>query len=168
MKNGDQNIFNELYFEYHAQIYGYILNKTKSPYYAEEVVQIAFIKLWSMRKKLSDDVSLRIQIFRIAKTSLIDYIRVNDKKDKLLKSLDNKDVTKIIVQNSDHEIEYKEVHFKLEKVISSLPPIRKQVFVMSRFNEMTYREISDKLNIATKTVENHINIALKQIRAFFV
>lgn len=62
---------------------------------------------------------------------------------------------------------YKETNSKLEKLIATLPPVRRKIFEMSRFKEMSHKEISEKLSIAPKTVENHINLALKYIKTFF-
>jgi len=168
LKNSDQLAFNEVFEDYHAMVYNYILKRTSSKYYAEEVTQLIFIKLWKYRKRLSSEVSLDFQLLRITKTTLIDYLR---------KAENNKKPHAIAAANQEpyhghneviNTIELKETHTKLEKLVNSLPPVRKQVFEMSRYNNLSHREISEKLSIAPKTVENHINLALKFLRTYFV
>ena len=82
LKRSDSFVFEEIYAAYHHRVYNYILFKTQSDYLSEEVVQISFIKLWNHRSKLSEDVTLPAQIFRIANTTLIDYLRSAHQKNK--------------------------------------------------------------------------------------
>jgi len=158
-------VFKEIYDIYHFRIYNYVYSKTASEYLAEEVVQLTFIKIWEKRMRLSTEISIAPQIFRIANTTLIDLIRKLDNKNKLnvipIRREENK---------SDEvlpKLFLKETQKKLENLIDAMPPIRRKVFRMSRFDEMTHREISEELKISPKTVENHISSAIKFIRPFF-
>lgn len=167
LKNNNQDAFNEIFKAYHAMIYNYILKRTSSSYCAEEVTQLVFIKLWNYRNKLSIEVSIEFQLIRIVKTTLIDYLRKMERNSKASfiiqrhqKAAPNDEI--------NNAIALREMNTKLEKLMTYLPPIRKQVFEMSRFNDLSHREISEKLSITTKTVENHINLALKFLRSFFI
>lgn len=75
IRNGNRNAFNGLYQRLHQKLYFYVLKQTSSAYIAEEIVQITFIKLWEYRASLSDAIAIDSQVFRIAKTSLIDLLR---------------------------------------------------------------------------------------------
>lgn len=167
LKNSDQLVFDEVFMEYHPMVYNYILKRTASKYYAEEVTQLIFIKLWNCRKKLSSEISLDFQLLRIAKTTLIDFLRKAENNTKP-QSLANQELSLHGHNEIINSIELKETNSKLEKLVNSLPPVRRQVFEMSRFNNLSHREISEKLSITPKTVENHINLALKFLRAYFV
>ncbi|WP_447641363.1 MULTISPECIES: sigma-70 family RNA polymerase sigma factor [Chitinophagaceae] len=168
LKQNCHETFNEIFYEYYKQVYAYAKNATSSDYYAQEVVQLTFIKLWKYRHSISESIPLHVQVFRIAKTSLIDLIRQAEKNEKnmqkreqLQESADARAVDTYL------QIHHKETSSKLVRIIASLPPVRKRVFEMSRFQEMSYQEISQVLNISTKTVENHIHLALKYIKTFF-
>lgn len=163
LKNGNQDAFNEIYSRYHRQLYYYILHRTNA-YYAEEVVQLTFIKLWDRRKKLSEEIELHIQLFRIARTTLIDQLRKNKNK----KAIKTRATVRYINSEVVDLMDYKETASKLKTMVESLPPMRRKVFEMSRFEAMTHREISEELNITPKTVENHINLALKYMRKSFL
>lgn len=165
IKCGDQLIFKQVFKEYHEKIYYYILKKTQSAYLAEEVVQITFIKLWEHKKNLNEDYSISTQLFRIATTSLIDLIRKNNTSEILLKNLIN-NVDNDIINDTIEKLEAKELKDKIVNALNTLPPMRREVFKMSRFEEKSYSEIAIELKISSKTVENHISRALKQLRPF--
>ena len=52
----------------------------------------------------------------------------------------------------------------ISKIVANLPEKRREVFMLSRFRHLTHKEIAAKLNISVKTVENHINLTLKELR----
>lgn len=165
LKNGSQETFNEVYYAYHQQLYNYILSRTTSAYFAEEVVQLTFIKLWNSRRHLSEDIDLNVQLFRIAKTTLIDFLRKTHRENNIVHI--SKDREAEAVNDIYKNVFYKETNSRLEKLVASLPPVRRKIFEMSRYREMSHKEISEQLSIAPKTVENHINLALKYIKTFF-
>lgn len=165
LKSDYIGVFDEIFYEYHKKLYYYVFSKTKSAYYAEEVVQLTFIKLWHCRHTLSDDIPLSAQIFRIAKTTLIDHLRKVDVSERLMTAL------KLIHPASDtnwgHEqVLEKDLQHEIELIVAEMPPIRRKVFELSRFNGYTYKEIASQLFISVKTVENHINHALKYMRSY--
>lgn len=167
IKEGDQIIFKQVFHEYHGKLYAYILKKTQSDYLAEEVVQLTFIKIWNFRSNLNEEYSISTQLYRIATTTLIDLIRKRNAAELAIKKLVEKEATPL-VNASIGNLEYKDLSLRLEKAMETLPPTRRKVFRMSRFQEMTYSEIASELSISTKTVENHISMAIKQLRPYLV
>jgi DNA-directed RNA polymerase specialized sigma24 family protein len=75
LKKSNLLVFNEVYYSHHKKIYFFILRKTKSSFIAEETTQLTFIKCWKYRESLSEDVDISIQLFRIARTTMIDLLR---------------------------------------------------------------------------------------------
>ena len=159
-------VFKKLYDDYHYRIYNYVYAKTGSEYLAEEVVQVTFIKIWEKRMQLSTELSVAPQIFRIANTTLIDLIR------KLEKKIDLSVLGDVSLTYRSEEVLprlfLKETQKKLDILIDAMPPIRSKVFRMSRFDEMSHKEIAHKLSISPRTVENHIALAIKYIKPFFM
>jgi RNA polymerase sigma-70 factor (ECF subfamily) len=151
--------------EYHEKLYYYILKKTNSEYLAEEVVQLSFIKLWNTRENLNEEFSISTQLFRISKTTLIDLVRKNNSIESLAKKVEGLQ-SDISTNDTLGKIDAKELSNKLEKALENLPPIRQKVFRMSRLEEKSYHEIASELSISTKTVENHISMAIKQLRPY--
>ncbi len=164
LKAGDETALNFIFNEYRQAIYFYVYDKTKSTFCAKEVVQLSFIKLWKYRHNLKENVDISYQLFRIARTTMIDELR----KVQLNYSVENLSNSYTKTQDLEEKISYNDTKRKLEKLIGMLPPLRQRVFYLSRINNYSHKEIAKMLSISPKTVENHINLALKFIKPFFI
>src|SRR5580658_6589478 len=78
LQEGDTVIFQQVFNQYYEKLFFYMLSKTKSSYLSEEAVQLTFIKLWQYKASLNQEIPLSIQLFRIARTTLIDLLRSNE------------------------------------------------------------------------------------------
>ena len=163
LKDGDAFYFKRVFDQYHQKLYFFILSKTKSEYIAEEVVQMAFTKLWQCRQTLKEEYTISTQLFRIATTILIDYLRKYSNKDAVTAGLDVLDIEKG-VDSTTEKMSGVELQKRISEAVNDMPPVRKQVFEMSREQGMSYREIAATLSVSSKTVETHIYKALKQIK----
>ena len=94
LKDGDEFYFRQVFDQYHQKLYFFILYKTKSDYIAEEVVQMAFTKLWQCRQTLQEEYTISTQLFRIATTILIDFLRKYNNKDAVTARLDVLEIEK--------------------------------------------------------------------------
>lgn len=161
--------FNDIYYRYHPEVYAYVQKKTRCTFMAEEVVQLTFIKFWNYNKIANESIELRTQIFQIAKTTLVDQLRkkYSKKNSFYLGPILNDRNLGVPSYEVINGINHKDTKARLENLLRDLPPVRKKVFELSRFEEFTHKEISNLLNISTKTVENHINQALRYIRVYW-
>lgn len=162
IKSGDHGALEQLYDAWHGRSYGYFYKKTSSKYLAEELVQIAFIKLWSSRHLLSDEWPLEVQLLRIMKTSLIDLLR-KELRDAKAHQIYNQHVSQSTVLYPQEDFSGDQLQV-IEKVMEAMPPVRKKVFHLSRYRGLSHKQIAMELAISPKTVENHITQALKQLR----
>ena len=167
LKDGDEFYFKQVFDQYHQKLYFFILYKTKSDYIAEEVVQMAFTKLWQCRQTLKEEYTISTQLFRIATTILIDYLRKYNNKDAVTAGLDVVNIEKGIDSTTEKMIGA-ELQKRISEAVNDMPPVRKQVFEMSREHGMSYREIAETLSVSSKTVETHIYKALKQIKKHII
>lgn len=164
LKQGNLLVFNEVYHSCHKRIYYFILRKTKSSFLAEEVTQLTFIKCWNYRESLTDELDITIQLFRIARTTLIDQLRKDTVyKEKVIHVIDKYTLPADEVWERLGE---KELRHKLAHALEEMPPMRRKVFEMSRFKGMTYQQIASELSLSSRTVEAHIFQAVKQIRHY--
>jgi len=166
LKSDDSAAFREVFNECHHALYGYIIKKTQSEYLAEEIVQITFFKLWKYRHSLKEDIPILNQIFRIGRTTLLNELKKEKYTNKYADHL--RHIGKDSYEHVTEQVIYNETELKLNTLIARLPPVRKRVFELSRFNYMSHKEISESLSLSPKTVENHINLALKFIKSFFI
>jgi RNA polymerase sigma-70 factor (ECF subfamily) len=167
LKDGDEFYFKQVFDQYHQKLYFFILSKTKSDYIAEEVVQMAFTKLWQCRHTLQEEYTLSTQLFRIATTVLIDFLRKYNSKDAVTGGLNVPGIDKGI-DSTNEKMSGAELQKRISEAVNDLPPVRKLVFEMSREKGMTYREIAEVLSVSSKTVEAHIYKALKQIKKHII
>ena len=167
LKDGDEYYFKQVFDQYHQKLYFFILYKTRSEYIAEEVVQMAFTKLWQCRQTLQEEYAISTQLFRIATTILIDFLRKYNNKDAVTSTLDIMEVERGI-DSTNEKVSGAELQKRILQAVNDLPPVRKQVFEMSREQGMSYREIAETLSVSSKTVETHIYKALKQIKKHII
>ena len=158
IKQGDHLSFEIVFKLYHKKVYAYFFKKTMCQDQAEELTQMAFIKLWKFKHTLSEDFTLDIQLFKIAKTTLLDYFKKLACEEKNLKNYHSEQTesTQDVTRLYDNQQQ-------LEVVLGCLPPTRKQVFVLNRLHGYSYKEIAEKLSISPRTVEKHISLAIKQL-----
>jgi len=159
IKQSNQIVFEKTYFDWHSKVYAYFIHKTHSAYMAEELVQLTFIKLWNSRDTLKADLPLEAQLFTIARTTMLDFLRKQANQQRLIKMAapDLSHITEPI-----WDIDNKN---KVHSLIHTLPPIRKQVFLLNRYEGYSNIEIAQKLAISIRTVEKHISLAIKQLKS---
>jgi RNA polymerase sigma-70 factor (family 1) len=163
LKQGDHAAFKEAFDEYHEKVYHFLLLKTGSASISEEVSQVTFVRLWKYRSSLNEEIALPVQIFRIAKTALIDQIR-KDRHSLRFAARLKADQNENQVTNLYYQ---REVSATLQQALQTLPIARRKVFELSRIHGYSYKEIAGQLSISVKTVENHIGNAIKQLKSFF-
>ncbi|MDP1843453.1 MAG: sigma-70 family RNA polymerase sigma factor [Sediminibacterium sp.] len=162
IKNGNERAFTIAYKMFHEKVYYYLKKKTNSESAAIDLVQTTFIKLWNSKHTLKINHSLDKQIFIIARSCLIDYYRAkaNDINKYIALQEINEAESNMFI-NSDSTFENSD-YFKI--AVDTLPPSRKKVFLLSRVNGLTNKEIAATLTISISTVEDHIIKALRHIR----
>ncbi|MES2773472.1 MAG: sigma-70 family RNA polymerase sigma factor [Bacteroidota bacterium] len=162
IKHVDEIVFEKLYQTHYKKLFVYVFRKSSCHYISEEVVQITFIKLWRYRKAISPDIPLEAQIFRIAKTSLIDLLRKNAHQRRVIKNY--KEMVAVEDENVMSALMRKELGKSIAILIEEMPRVRRNVFKLSREAGFSHREIAEQLSLTPKNVENHISKAMKNIR----
>ncbi|TCC94731.1 RNA polymerase sigma factor [Pedobacter hiemivivus] len=161
IKEGDHISFEIVFKLCHKKVYAYLLKKTASEDLAQELTQLAFIKLWNFKHTLSEAHEFDHQLFRIAKTTLLDYFKKLANDERNLKLYYNRISEEAADQNQNFE-----TNQQLEVALSLLPPTRKKVFILNRLQGYSYKEISEQLSISPRTVEKHISLATKQLNGY--
>ncbi|MEZ5038961.1 MAG: RNA polymerase sigma-70 factor [Saprospiraceae bacterium] len=128
----------------------------------EDLAQEVFLRLWDKRHAINITSSLSAYIRRMAINEALGYLRKH-------KKFDEEELTPMHTTGEDDSGEdtflYQELEGNILEAINSLPPKCKTVFQLSRFEELTYQEIADQMEISIKTVENQMGKALKVLRA---
>jgi RNA polymerase sigma-70 factor, ECF subfamily len=161
LKQGDIKAFDELYFRYIPRLEAFIKVFAKDKVHADEALQEIFIRIWERRESLNETLSFKAFLFQVSKNHVLNILR---KKVREL-SLDNAPELSVYATNTtEDQLNYFELHEKTLEIIDSLPATQKQIFTLSRVEGLRNDEISARLNIAKRTVEHHIYLALRTIK----
>lgn len=160
-KQGDNTCFELLYKRYNGKIYNFIMKISGGDnYIAEDIVQNVFVKLWEDQQKIKSEGSFSALLFTMSKNLFCDHVRKvarqNVYKGYLLENFTESHI--------DSEIEYKLLESEIDKLIMKLPPARRKVYLLSKKEHFTNKEIAKHLNISEKTVEAQLTSAMKFMR----
>ena len=161
IKNGDVQAFEQAYILYRQKLYAYFLKKTTSEEDAKDLLQITFSKLWQYRESLSEDYLFEQHLFHIARTVFIDFLRKENKQQKIKESIK-------VIDNQKMPEEYLpqfEFNNRLQKLLSGMPLVRKRVFELHKIEGYSYKEIAELLSISIKSVDNNLSKAMKYLRS---
>ncbi len=159
IKNGDQEAFKKFYDDSFEKVYIYLRSRGIRSDVAEDLIQKAFIYIWENRHKIKPDLSLHAYLFRIAYTRMINHLnRVNPF-----------DLDELKIEHTDEtpldNLQLSDLQESIEAAVQKMPERRRSVFEHCFINEFTYKETAEILKISPKTVENHMALALKDLRA---
>jgi RNA polymerase sigma-70 factor (ECF subfamily) len=162
IKSGDEKAYRQLFDEYYDDLCRFALMYAKDKDAAEEIVQNFFVQFWIKKENISINLSLKSYLFSSVRNGALNYIR--DKK-KLTSIDDNIEYLDSISyhESDENNIDLKDLNTRVFESIENLPQKCREIFKLSRMENLTYKEIAEKLSISQKTVENQIGIALKKL-----
>ncbi len=150
-----RRVFEELF----KPIRNFIYYKCGDVDLAEDITQDTFVKLWETRDRI-DKTTIKAYLYKIAQNNTINHLKRQQLMFKFRK-----------IPGSDREydtpeklVEIKEYEAKLERVIAMLPDGGREVFLMNRLEDLTYKEIAERLSLSVKAIEKRMNKVLKIFR----
>ena len=159
LKKGEAAAWRELFRRFYPSLYSFSVAMLKDSRIAQDVVQEAFMKLWIHRDKISSTEHLERWLFMVVKNEIIDYFRVMKPIAESLAAAENA----VEERTAEDESLYDETSEIIRKGVNSLPTQRRQVFIMSRFGQLSNREISLRMGLSIRTVERHLALAIKNL-----
>ncbi len=165
LKKGDHTAFEKIFEHYSKSLFQFSLSYLKSREAAEDIIQEVFFKIWTNRKEIKTDTSFRSYLFTITLNAIRKYFnklsRVNELKHDLLSDFSG------AKPGFDDRTGYQALLDKLDELIQQMPEKRREVFIKKKIEEKSLKEISEELNITTKTVEYHITESMKFLKSEF-
>jgi len=166
LRKGEKYAFEEIYNDFFGVLYHLCNQYLHDERVAEEMVQDTFMKLWEIRQTLNDQVNIRNFLYTITKNNCLNYLR-NQKI-----SLKYQDNVKYLEMQFNYEaleklgnyLQFEELKTKIDMAISNLPAEVIETFSLSRFEDLSYKEIAEQQGISIKTVEARISKALRILR----
>ncbi|KXX69907.1 hypothetical protein AVL50_13580 [Flammeovirga sp. SJP92] len=155
--------FEKLFREQYPKLCAFANTFLKDIQASEDVVHDILFKLWENRKTLQIDISIEAYLYRAVRNKSLNVIRHIEVKEQY--KTYNEEAINDASKNDSDTLESSELDLKIRESIDSMPEKRKEIFQLSRFEGLKYAEISKKLNISVKTVENQMSSALKYLRS---
>lgn len=160
LKDGDETAISAIYKKYWHLLYVSAYNVLKDRQACEDIIQELFIKLWKNRDSIQINVSLKAYLYASIRYEVYRQIRTGMVRSDVFDDLPDR-----LQTPADHEnIEYKELIAQVSSVVHTLPQKCREVYQLSREECLSHKQIALRLNISTKTVENHLTKALRQLR----
>ena len=161
LNSSDDKAIERIFKQYYSYICSAVYKIIPDSNLTEDLAQDVFYELWKKRERIEINSSLKAYLKRAAINKALNYIR--SKKIKF-DSDDDEAIVNISVNSSEGKYEADELQEIINEAIDRLPEKCRIVFMMSRFEEMSYKEIAAALEISIKTVENQISKALKILK----
>ncbi len=161
LKSGDILVFNRIFEIYSSKLYLFAKAYLGSAEDSEELVQEVFTILWEKRAQLKAGFSFKSYIFTIA----FNIIKKHFKQKARFKKFAQEELLHEATSEQQQEIDYHSLKSAILRLAETLPEKRREVFMKSRFDGLSNKEIAEELGLTKKTVENHLNLALKEIKS---
>jgi len=170
LKQGDEHAFELLFKMYFKKLCIYANNYLHNKEETENIVKDSFVKIWERRADLPIDSSLAGYLYTTVRNHAINYLQRERRKNTFLKnarkdfeqeyetflsSIDDYPVANLILQD---------INAQIRKVVNTLPPQCREVFMLSRFEMLSHEEISERTGITVSTIKTQIVRALAKLR----
>lgn len=165
IKEGDQAAFKSIYEKYWQLLYVAACKIIKDEDEAKDVVQEVFISLLSKAASIDIKGSVSNYLYTAVRYKVLDFINRKKVRTDYLDSLHNYISTGDYT--TDRSLIEKEIKAEMEKEIQNLPSKMKEVFELSRKEELSHKEIAEALHISDKTVKKQISNAIKLLKPKF-
>ncbi|MCC8174034.1 MAG: RNA polymerase sigma-70 factor [Odoribacter sp.] len=160
IKSGDHKAFEKVFNIFYPRVKNFIKAITKKDDLAEELAQQVFVDLWINKEKLDSEKNMSAYIYTMARNSAITTLKQESRFEHNEESYYDKTDSSM----TDDRLIAKETELLIRLAIAHMPPKRKEVYEMSRFQNKSNEEISTELHISRKVVEKHLRLALKELR----
>lgn len=154
--------FEQVFKSHFKALHAYACTILKEEAQAEELVQQVFFKLWERKDQVHITQSVQAYLYRSVYHECLNYLK--HQKVKKAHQSHTLYTSGAAVDPVSRDIAARELQKKIDEALRQLPEQCRTIFQMSRFEDLKYREIADKLNLSVKTVENQMGKALKIMR----
>ncbi|MFH1320981.1 MAG: RNA polymerase sigma-70 factor [Bacteroidota bacterium] len=158
LKEGDKDAYVYLYESYYADLCLYASKYVKDISLSEEIVQDVIFNIWEKRKTLELPDHIRQYLYRAVHNRSLNYMKHAQVEEKY-----RQDLAAQPSSGFSDDLVTKELEEHIKEAIKSLPGRQREIFELSRFHGLKYREIAEKTGISVKGVEYHMTKALEHL-----
>jgi len=162
LRAGDEEALGRLMGLYWQDLRRFVSRILDSPDHAEDVVQDAFVRLWTHRREWRSDATVRPVLYRIVRNGALNERRRRRRASKWsrLHALVRRDP----VPTPLEDVEGSELSEAVRRAVEALPPRRREIFVLVRYHQFSHREAAEILGLSAGTVANQVSQAARDLR----
>lgn len=162
LRHGERWAFYAIYHRYSDLIYRNILVRVNSSFDADDIFQEFFIKLWEKREKLNVETNVRAYLLVALKHHILNTIKEQQVRQKyhnasISDTDEADDYTWVKITSED-------LKEQLREVVDKFPPRLKTIYILSREENFTVKEIAERLSVSEQTVKNQLTDILKRLK----
>lgn len=161
LQSGDEKSFNKLFTQYHARIFNLCRKFLPLKEDAEEIVQIVFIAVWENRLQIDENKSFGGYVYAIARHWIYNTLKKRLYQQGYIDYLSKRGTYDFVTED---EVLFNELNMHLERLIADLPPRRREIFLLSHKEGLSYKAIAQQLSITESTVNTQLTKAVEYIR----
>jgi len=162
IRQGNERVFETVFKKHYQALCNYACGILKDMDDAEEVVQSIFLKFWEQRAEIEINVSLKSYLYRAVHNTCLNRLKHLKIQETYRQYVG--DYLENTHDSATDILDKVELESRIGDALEKLPEQCRLIFKMSRFEELKYQEIADRLGLSIKTVENQIGKALKIMR----
>ncbi|MBB2949560.1 MULTISPECIES: RNA polymerase sigma-70 factor [unclassified Sphingobacterium] len=158
--NTESRAFKSLFYTHYQSLCNYAFKYLSDHDESKDVVQEVLIRFWEIKRDMISDPAAKYYLFTAVRNRCITILR------KKIYNISTDELTLEVADEPYIEQPERDVQKLIQEAMDGLPPKCREVFTLSRVENLTYKQIAEKLNISIKTVENQMGKAIKHMREF--
>ena len=162
LKRGSKDAFDRIYKLYVGRLLAFCVHYTISREVAEEIVQDVFVALWNSRETIRQEETLHSLLFTISKHRVINAYRSTLNSPVYEDYVDYQN--ELTAGEDSDRVEYEQYVKIVKDAIRRLPSTQQRVITLSRFSQLSNKEIAERLSLSEQTVKNQLSVGLKTLR----
>jgi len=162
LKESDHAAFAEIYNRFFGLLYVHAFRRLNDEDEANDLIQEMFASLWDKRETFAINGNLSAYLYASVRNRVLNIIEHKKVSDKYMESLAG--YTDLDYQFADHKIRENQLRNQIEKEINALPAQMRRVFIMSRTENLSYKEIAKSMDMTEQAIKSNIKRTLRQLR----
>lgn len=169
LKEGSRKAFDDMFRHFYPRMMSYVATLVEQEV-AEDIVQDVFLNIWENRKKIYVGEGFHSYLFQSAYTRCVDHYRKTQSagKNKLqAEAMGWEEYAGLLCSDASvlEDMYSKDFYEQLHNLLEQLPAQRREVFILTYIEGLKSKEVADRLQMPQRTVESHIYLAIKFLKA---
>lgn len=153
--------FEMLFKEYFESLVNFINSYLYDLEVSRDIVQTTFLKLWNNKDHIEIQTSIKSYLYQMAKNTMLDHIR--KQKSKPTVTLEDS-ISEKLIETTMEEFDTHIVRSAVEKSLKSVKEKSREIFILNKFEGLSYDEIADYLKISKRMVDYNVGVVLKHLK----